>query len=167
MSEILNCFKFIGLKNLKDYEKLSDYKEYSISIYDSWLNEDDYSKNLHSYYQILNGEFNLKDYLIYEKKYIEFFDILFSNMTVYTFDNDYDFTKNLTKVTSRNKLKEMICICLREKRAYNFIIPHLETIIFKNYDLTLPIFIKPNNKEIFNIINQANLFLLKGTLYKE
>ncbi len=167
MSEILNCFKFIGLKNLKNYEKLCDFEEYSISIYDNWLNEDDYSKNLHSYYQILNGEFNLEDYLIYEKKYIDFFDILFSNMIVYTFDNDYDFTKNLTKITSRNKLKEMICICLREKRAYNFIIPKLETIIFKNYDLTLPIFTKPNNKEISNIVNQANLFLLKGTLYKE
>ena len=60
-------------------------------------------------------------------------------------DDDFDIIPELNLIKSKPELKEILQDCLREKMFYNFVIPELEIIIFGNFDLSLPIYMKPSN----------------------
>ncbi|MCP3660273.1 MAG: hypothetical protein GY830_08190 [Bacteroidetes bacterium] len=163
----LDFFKYIECNDIEKYEEIYDLAKYSISIYDQLQIYKEYDNVLCNYSQIHLKKFKLEKYLEYENKYIVFFNQLYSMYDVYTFDIDYDFTKKITKVTSKNQMNKIVEVCLRDKRNYNFVIPQLKCIILSNIELTFPVYIKEHQKQLLNIINEADLYLVKGILYED
>ncbi|MCP3658951.1 MAG: hypothetical protein GY830_00970 [Bacteroidetes bacterium] len=160
-----NLFDFFGDFILEDVieNKINnnEFKKYCITIYDHWLNEFEAQEFILSYCEILDGDYKLDEYIEYENKYFSFFNRIFQSSEIFTFDYDYDLTKEVNLIKSKKKLGEILQDCLREKRFYNFVIPELEVIILGNYDLSLPVFMKALNVRIQEMIKEAGLYLLK------
>ncbi|MCP3660274.1 MAG: hypothetical protein GY830_08195 [Bacteroidetes bacterium] len=158
-------FEFFGDFIFEDFieNKIAnkEFKKFCITIYDHWLSEEEFQNNLITYWDVLNGEYKFSEYLNYENKYINLFNNLFNKFKIFTFDDDFDIIPKLNLIKSKPELKEILQDCLREKMFYNFVIPELEIVIFGNFDLSLPIYMKPSNKKVSEMIKESELYLLK------
>ncbi len=118
--EIFNFFGDFSFEDLIEYkQKVKDFEKYCVSIYDHWLDENEYQNKLYTYHQVIDEDISLEEYIKYEKKYLMFFTIIYEYSKIYTFDNDFDIIKKISLISSKVKLKEILSDCLKEKRLRN------------------------------------------------
>ncbi|MCP3658869.1 MAG: hypothetical protein GY830_00535 [Bacteroidetes bacterium] len=160
-SDKFDFFGEIKIDQLREYEKKrKNFEKYYITIYDHWLNEEEASGAFLSYCQVGDDGFTMKNYKEYQDKYFKLFDMFFNSSEIYSFNDDFNSNKEIFRISSKTELENILSESLKEIHMVNFVIPQLEIIVMSNFDLTLPIFLKPSNKKVIKMIEDVDLFLL-------
>lgn len=143
---------------------------YYLSIFDKWLSEEECLNQVMSFVEVKNDKNKYIEYKIFENRIIGFIFDLYNKYTLNIYDlglkrkQNFNSTDNLkkSKINDFIDIEIKLIYALREKIEIIICIEELECIIFSNYDLTLPIYIKQNFlNNIKDTAKQNNIFLLK------
>lgn len=126
-------------------DNILNCKKFNITIHDHWLTEDECLKNLISFVNVVNGNFNFDYYKTFENKFLASFNKIFELYNVYYVSENLNCKNNTSnyvtfKFNSFKELEIYLVSCLRREIFTIFAVPDIKVIILGQFDLTLSVF---------------------------
>lgn len=142
-----------------------DYIIKCISVFDHWLNDEEYLNTVMNYSENFKDKDIAKQYTNYEQLFLNFYSYLYNNTIVYGRLYCNRFSGGFITFDTEQEYLSHILLSIREQLFLEIVLPEYKVVIDGNYDLTHILLTKKDYPEglekVSKIIKEHGLFILE------